>query len=136
MGLTEYAIKVARRYYDDKTFYHAMRVAAYTTENNLIREHKVDRCVALAIMHDLLEDTGYISDDKILDDDFIKCLNILTKREGESYEDYLKNIRNNYDCYPEAYWVKQADMKDHLMQKETLTDELKDKYLNAMPELL
>jgi hypothetical protein len=32
--------------------------------------------------------------------------------------------------------VKLADMKDHLMLKETLTDKLKEKYLTGLAELL
>ena len=38
--------------------------------------------------------------------------------------------------YPEVYWVKIADMKDHLAQTDTLTDKLKEKYIEALPYLL
>lgn len=47
-----------------------------------------------------------------------------------------KKIKEEYKNYPEAYWVKLADMKDHLAQTDTLTDKLKDKYLTALPYLL
>lgn len=35
-----------------------------------------------------------------------------------------------------VYWVKIADMKDHLSQKETLTERLKEKYLEGLVILL
>ena len=57
-------------------------------------------------------------------------------KEKVSYEAYLSNLKSNYNSYPEAYWVKMADMKDHLSETETLTDELKEKYLKALPCLL
>lgn len=37
---------------------------------------------------------------------------------------------------PIAYWVKIADMKDHLIQTATLTDKLKEKYLRGLAILL
>lgn len=134
------AIKVARKYYDIDTYYHAMRVAAYVANDNTIPEDKRERCVILAIMHDLQEDTSfnYYSDDVPLSYDLYidSCLDLLTIDEDDSYETYLQKIRNNYNSYPEAYWVKMADMKDHLSETETLTDELKEKYLKALPCLL
>lgn len=59
MNLVICAIKTARDFYDEKTYYHVMRVARYILSDNLIPEHKLDKCVALAIMHDLLEDTEF-----------------------------------------------------------------------------
>lgn len=35
-----------------------------------------------------------------------------------------------------AYYVKLMDVKDHLMQRETLTDKLKNKYTEALSYLL
>ena len=46
------------------------------------------------------------------------------------------NIINHAKDYPEVYWVKIADMRDHLEQTDTLTDKLKEKYLAALPYLL
>ena len=92
-------------------------------------------------MHDLLEDTNFeFPIDSATDDNewYINdCLELLTMdKEKNTYEDYLKNIKSKFISYPEAYWVKMADMKDHLMQRDTLTDKLKDKYLAAIPYLL
>ncbi len=141
MDIIEDAIRVARKYYDDDTYYHAMRVAGYVTNNNLIPKDKMEVCVALAIMHDLIEDTDFNyfrdTDQEIYNTYIEKCLEILTRdQENSSYEDYLNNIKKNYNSYPEAYWVKMDDIKDHLCQTETLTDKLKEKYLKALPYLL
>lgn len=135
------ALKIAREYYDEETFYHAMRVAAYVANNNLIPEDKKEACVIIAIMHDLSEDTefnasyylDYCDTDALHIDE---CLQLLSKKETVQYADYLKSIKDSYENYPEAYWVKLADMKDHLNQKETLTDTLKEKYINSIAELM
>lgn len=136
MSLIRNAIKVAREYYDDTTYQHVMRVAAYTVNDNLIPDDKKDNCIVLAIMHDLLEDTEFdlstFSINYYLED----CLKILTKDSKSTYEEYIKNIKERYTNRPEAYWVKLADIKDHLCQTETLTDKLKEKYLFAIPYLL
>lgn len=134
------AIRVAREYYDIDTYYHAMRVAAYVANDNTIPEDKREKCVILAIMHDLQENTcfRYYSDDNWVpyDSYLDRCLELLTRDKDNSYEGYLQEIKNNFNSYPEAYWVKMADVKDHLSETETLTDELKEKYLKALPCLL
>ena len=137
----KYALKVAKEYYDDKTYYHAMRVAGYIAQNNMIPKDKVNNCIILAIMHDLLEDTKYeFPIDSATDDEewhINECLKLLTRdKKNSTYESYLQKIKESFDKYPEAYWVKLADMKDHLAQTETLTEKLRDKYLAALPYLL
>lgn len=137
----KYALKVAKEYYDEKTFHHAMRVAGYVVQDNLIPKEKMNNCIILAMMHDLLEDTDYafpIYSDTDDEEWYInKCLELLTRdKKNSTYEDYLRKIKEEYEHYPEAYWVKLADMKDHLAQTDTLTDKLKEKYLAALPYLL
>lgn len=136
MSLISYAMRMAKEYYDEKTYAHAARVAQYVAENNLIPENKMDDCIALAWMHDLFEDTTFGMDEIIPDSHLCDCLNTLTKKDGFGYIDYIKNIKRWSNNRPEAYWVKLADMKDHLAQTETLTDKLKEKYLAALPYLL
>lgn len=139
MNLIVDTLKIAEKYYNQDTFYHAIRVTVNVANDNLIPANKLDNCIILSLMHDLLEDTDFN-----LDDDFsykfgshIKlCLELLTKRKEDSYEQYLNTIKENYINFPEAYFVKLADIKDHLTQTETLTDELKEKYLKALPYLL
>lgn len=131
-----YALKMARKYYSNDTYDHAMRVMAYVAENEVIPDEYKDDCIALAIMHDLLEDTEYTGGG--LQDNMYRALDLISKPKEQSYIEYIKNIKH-YACTSWgqcAYWVKLADMKDHLSQKETLTEKLKDKYLAALPYLL
>lgn len=141
MKLIEIAREIAERFYDKNTYEHAMRVATFVTENDLIPKDMIEDCVVLAIMHDLIEDTLFDFNTDFAKDYGVKpylydCLKILTRNKNTSYIDYLKNIKDNYKNYPEAYWVKIADMKDHLSQTDTLSDRLRDKYITALPYLL
>lgn len=137
MNLIGQAIQTARKYYDENTFYHAMRVAAYVADDNLVSNAYKDNCIILAIMHDLLEDTDYeIDEHSIVNYHLEECLKLLTKTDSISYDNYLKSIKENYVTHPEAYWVKLADMKDHLSLTNTLTDKLKEKYLSGLRYLL
>lgn len=139
-SITE-AFQYAHFFYDEETYQHAMRVAGYVSENYSIPSfHKAD-CVCLAIMHDLIEDTDFdidcISDNH---KNFKKALLLLTKNNNEKYEEYCKRILPTVDkkeayqlC---AYWVKLADIKDHLSLTETLTEKRKEKYIKGLAILL
>lgn len=130
------AMELAAKYYDENTYAHAMRVAGYVAQNMTIPYEYRDECVALAICHDLIEDTecsivGF-------PDNFGEALKLLTKPKGEDYVEYCKRLRpvrgtHYQNC---AYWVKLADMKDHLTLTDTLTDRLKEKYLVGLAVLL
>lgn len=131
-----YAYNTAKEYYDENTFHHVKRVAYLVQQNDRIKPEEQNNCIALALMHDLLEDTSYdISElDKYdVDDNFKICLRLLTKDKHFPYTYYIINIRNHMEKYPNAFWVKLADIEDHLLQSETLTDRLKEKYLKAIP---
>ena len=134
------ALKFAKEYYSKKGYDHAMRVAGYVAEMEIIPREYRDECVALAIMHDLCEDTDFSESYNFqsLPEYFKNALILLTKPKEVSYVDYCKELRctdfTNWKMC--AYWVKLADMKDHLCQKETLTDKLKEKYLEGLAELL
>lgn len=96
--------------------------------------------------HDLIEDTDCLYDeiealvyDIEIDnwddaENIIDPIRILTKDRGISYENYIISIKESESVV--AYIIKLADMKDHLLRKETLTDRLKEKYWNAIPHLL
>lgn len=131
-----YALQMAKKYYSKETYNHALRVMQYVAENDMIPYEYKDDCVALAIMHDLIEDTEYKPSGLL--ENFRNALLLLSKPKDMDYIDYIKNIKNtgctNWRMC--AYWVKLADIKDHLAQKETLTDKLKEKYLNALVYLL
>lgn len=136
MSLVGYAMRMAKEYYDKKTFDHAVRVAVYISENPMIPDNRMDDCIALAFMHDLIEDTDWSGNFGLEYKHFKDCLYTITKPEDMDYIEYIKKIKMHSDTRPEAYWVKLADMKDHLTQTETLTDKLREKYLTALPYLL
>lgn len=135
MSLIAYALRMAKQYYKPDTYEHALRVASYVADNAIIPGNLMDTCISLAIMHDLIEDTHYAEFENI-PNELKDGLSIISKNKDTDYNDYVRYIANNKFCCPEAYFVKLADMKDHLTQTETLTDKLRDKYLAALPYLL
>jgi HD superfamily phosphohydrolase YqeK len=131
-----YALKVAKKYYPKDKYEHAIRVMQYVADNEMIPKQYREDCLVLAVMHDLLEDTEYLGN--ALPENTNKALNLLTKSKDKDYIEYIKEIRetSHINWRMCAYWVKLADMKDHLAQTETLTEKLRDKYLAALPYLL
>ena len=126
--MIEEAKKLAEKYLDEKTYQHSERVARYTEQNRMIPEHLRERCIALAWIHDVWEDSDWR---------LVKYMNYITHgKNEESYEDYIISIKNAQTIYPEVWWVKLADMKDHLSQRDTLTERLKNKYSKALAILL
>ena len=132
------ALALAQDYYDEKTFAHAMRVAAYVAKDKSIPVECREDAIALAMMHDLVEDTEYEYEG--LEIGFKTALILLTKDKDMSYVNYCKNIKTSVFRFGDAgciaRWVKIADMKDHLSLKSTLTDKMKAKYLEGLAELL
>ena len=137
MSLIGYALRTAKQYYNPDTYKHALRVASFVADNIFIPDSKMDNCIALAIMHDLEEDTNLDKNKCYELDEYLKeSIGLITRKKNVSYIEYIKNIKENMVLYPEVYWVKIADMKDHLAQTDTLTDKLKEKYIEALPYLL
>ena len=130
------ALKIALKYYDKETFGHAVRVMKYVSANSVIPDKYKNACRCLALMHDLLEDTDY--DPSKLPKNFRKALSLLTKPDDMDYDTYCQRFHYyNYVPFGKCAWyVKLADMKDHLEQVETLTPRLKEKYLSGLRYLL
>ena len=133
-------VDYCRAKYSDKAFQHCEMVAFYAVTNPCVRE-QVDKDIIfkMAMCHDLLEDTdatiSEICSVTGLKKSFVEdILGLLTKEQHEDYQDYIKRLRGASNPY--AYIVKLADMKDHLLRTETLTDKLRAKYWSAIPELL
>lgn len=129
--------EICKAHYDQKNLEHADRVWHYVTTMGIIPPEFWEDCEYLALMYDLLEDTDYTGEDLPLD--FLEALKFLTKPKDMKYTEYCKKLRPGYhatDAQRCAYYVKIADMKDHLAQTETLTDRLKKKYLEGLAELL
>ena len=116
-------IELAEKQYSKKKFIHATRVATYAMEKAMMRKD-VDpiEAYAVGIAHDLLEDTKCTQSDlfAIMDKKLVYDVVRLTKAEETPYEEYLESIIE-YGS-PLAILVKSEDMKDHMMQTETLTN--------------
>ena len=134
-------IGLCQNFYKPEKFQHCLSVARYVYENVCLEteEEKVlGFCIRLC--HDIFEDTEATAEDicdviQIPAIEWIEEVMIaLSRQEGESYLDYIKRLKECSDKI--AYIVNLADMKDHLMQKDTLTEKLKETYYEALPELL
>lgn len=136
--MIEGAKKLARKYLDETTYLHSMRVAQFTEENEMIPGSLKERCIALAWLHDVWEDSDCTKEEvEKLDKQLRKYMEYITHRmQEQTYEEYIRSIKKVQALYPEVWWVKLADMKDHFSQKETLTKRLKDKYTSALAILL
>ncbi len=85
------------------------------------------RCIAL--LHDVIEDTGVTDEElrlKGVDRDMIKVVKILSRKEGETYYDFIMRIGQNED----AITIKIADINDNL--KDLKEGSMKDKYRLAL----
>ena len=126
--------------YSPQTFAHCIRVMKYALKHPLADNCDAFELMVCALYHDLLEDTCIHIEDivkitRLKKSRIEHTLNLLTQNPGESYIDYIKRLRYDPDNKM-AYIIKLSDMKDHLMQKETLTDKLKQKYFSVMADLL
>lgn len=133
-------IEIAKEHYDKQTFDHAIRVMEYVSQMGIIPERDKELCQHIAIMHDLIEDTNFDIEKYDYSESIANILNLLTKPKDMSYVDYCKRLKSASQgggAYGRiAYYVKLADMKDHLMLKNTLTERLKAKYLEGIAYLL
>lgn len=86
---------------------HPARVA------DRVRQYsETPQSAAAAWLHDVLEDTPVTAEDLReagIPDDVIIAVELLTKRKGQSLEDYCAGVREN----PIALAVKQADVDDN-----------------------
>ena len=134
--------ELCKIYYNKKTLEHAERVAERAKNLcklfNLPYENYNNFIYQLGLAHDLYEDTN-IKKYAWFDYNFDQNLMLLTKEKDMDYTTYINRIfdmaRSKPDKYLPAYIVKIADIIDHFAQKDTLTDKLKNKYIEALPLL-
>lgn len=107
---------------------HAIRVMQYAQQMAQARgwcESAQRHISNVALLHDLLEDTNCPEEE--LGSDLLFYINLLTHyRDIKFYDDYINKI---FIFNSLAILVKQADMKDHFCQLDTITPELIEKYL-------
>lgn len=129
-----FAHKKVTRPDNDPYIFHPLRVSSNT---NYIKTKKQK---ALALLHDVLEDTPLSTQfllQKGIDIDTIKVLMLLTRDENEDYQTYIEKICTDLD----AMLVKLADLEDNLrvetLAKITEKEELRmQKYKKAQTFIL
>ena len=93
---------------------------------------------AISYMHDILEDSTVTEEDlrKLFSSHIVDAVVVLTKKEGQPYEEYLKQVKAN----EMALAVKLADVEDNMSRLDQLTDletrgRLTKKYQHALKVL-
>ena len=125
--------------YNEKIFQHALRLIDYLAYDLRVLlmnpEQKYD-CLAVAIGHDIIEDTDATIEDikKYIPEEVVNAIMLLSKDDNMTYSEYIKDIVDSDNAY--AIIVKQADMYDHISQTKTLTPRLRAKYKPIIPKLI
>lgn len=131
-------MQIANKWYSNKKLAHCIRVALYAANDPLITDKEYRESLwTVGLLHDILEDTGCTTNEvyQVLNFTEIEALKEITHNKEEcTYEEHLKNILKNNN--PIVMAVKRADVKDHLMQEDTLTDKQKEKYFPTIKYLL
>ena len=121
--------KFCENHYNVAAWRHVVSVMEYVKQDLLYRFYPAEArryLCALAIAHDAIEEG--ICTDTELQNMGLKYLDLLalTHAKDESYIEYIDYLFNLGS--QEAILVKKADIRDHLINKESLTPELKEKY--------
>lgn len=121
--------KFCENYYNVAAWRHVVSVMEYVKQDLLYRFYPEEArryLCALAIAHDAIEEG--ICTDTDLCDMGLKLYDVLalTRGKDETYIEYIASLFNLGT--QDAVLVKKADIRDHLIKKETLTPELKEKY--------
>ncbi len=132
-------LNFAKKYYSDKKFNHACRVASYATSDYLLPQNIKYSLWKVALLHDIIEDTACTEEDlkksNLLDELEYQAVVLLTHhKEDCSYEEYIIKLVESINPY--VLPVKRADMKDHLMLADILTDKQKNKYYSTVKYIL
>lgn len=134
--------EILLRHYSFENYLHADRVSNNILNNLVIPKALVDDCYWVAWFHDIIEDSvnrnSLEEDLEQLPAHIVEAVKILSKPKSMPYTEYCKQIKLATSTYAGklAYYVKLADIKDHLSLTDTLTDRLKEKYLNGLRYLL
>lgn len=125
--------------YNKKAFQHALRLIdylAYDLRVLLMNPEQKYNCLAIAIGHDIIEDTDATIEDikQYIPEEVVNAIMLLSKDDNMTYPEYIKDIIDSDNIY--AIIVKQADMYDHMSQTKTLTPRLRAKYEPIIPKLI
>jgi len=102
--------------------------------NRVAQKVKTSEEKQVAYLHDVVEDTEVTLEDLKahgFSQDVLKAVNILTKKKGQEYSEYLENVKQN----KLARTVKIADMLDNISDRYATKKQIK-KYANGLSFLL
>lgn len=102
-------------------FLHPLRVMTSVCEYKEL--------MVAALLHDVLEDTECTSEilrEHGISEFNIKLIECLTRRQGETYFNYIKRVQKNELCVK----IKIADIKDNL--RDGCPDTLKERYMKVL----
>ena len=106
----------------------------YTEHLERVAKSVRHAAVAVAYLHDIVEDTPCTLDHLVqlgFDEGLIvRPVDILTRRNGETYFDYIRRIVESGDATARA--VKRADLLDHLRDTAAIPDGLVKRYRKAL----
>lgn len=122
----EYALvaHMGQKYGDEPYIYHPARVA------NRMEQYD-ESGIAVAYLHDVVEDTSFTLDDlrrEGFNDEILEAVDAITRRKGEKYFDYIRRLSSN----PIAKRVKIADLQENLSQGDL---SLSTRYYKALKML-
>ena len=128
--------------YGNPYFYHLERVAnrVRDMEYNMVDEtSEINLYIAVAYLHDVIEDTDHLIGDLI--DDFgetvAEAVKLLTRDKEETYADYIVGIKNSVFLEGKiARVVKLADLFDHLMGPTPCPPHLIKRYEKSLYTLI
>ena len=116
-------------------FWHASDIA-----HDLERAGKSTATVAVALLHDVLEDSDW--DAKRLHRELVTRASsqldakaivlsvlILTRKQGETYAEYIDRVK---DSRGGAVAVKIEDLRDHLKNPDAISESLRKRYEKAL----
>ena len=115
---------MGQKYGDEPYIHHAVRVADRIGHSDEIG-------VAVAFLHDVVEDTEYTLEDlrrNDFSDETLDAVDAITRRKNEKYFDYIRRLSSN----PIAKRVKIADLQESLSQGDL---SLSTRYYKALKML-
>jgi (p)ppGpp synthase/HD superfamily hydrolase len=90
-----------------------------------------DIAKSVALLHDVVEDTDWTLDalrQRGFPEEVVKAVDALTRRKGETYEDFIRRCRTN----PLARQVKFADIADNTDPSRPQVERLRQRYAAAI----
>ena len=123
-------------------FYHLERVAnrVRDMEYNMVDEtSEINLYIAVAYLHDVIEDTDYLIGDLIDEygETVAEAVKLLTRDKEETYADYIIGIKNSVFLEGKiARVVKLVDLFDHLMGPTPCPPHLIKRYEKSLYTLI